>query len=597
MKQAVYFVSIILVIGLAFCTIKNTTPAKRAITQFSLDVDSFKMVTDSFVAAVKQRKPVAVLQQLFLKGRYYYKKTEFLTEYYFPATAKAINGPALLEVEPDNPKYPIEPTGFQVIEEFVYSDTNNIDYEALTVQSYTLQTAIVRLQKHAEELIVTDAHLWDAVRLEIFRIITLGITGFDSPIAQSSLPENIAALNSLKFYTNLYTATNTNNKIELHSLFDQAISYLSKPTNTFDNFDRATFISKHINPLCVVLKSTQQNIQIPFFSESRLLSSSATTLFDSTAWNTWYFSANTTRLNNHIALANLGELLFYEPKLSGNNLRSCADCHNPQKSFTDGLAKNKSFDGKKIILRNTPTIYFSALQAAQFADTRVFYLEDQAKQVVENPEEMHGNLKAAIEKIKNEKKYHQLLKAAFGNKPVSEIDLQVAIAAYIRTKSAFNTRFDQFMQGNNSILLEEEQLGFNLFMGKAKCGTCHFMPLFNGTVPPAYTKIETEVLGVPAKNQPPYKIDDDLGKYNLVVAEPYLHAFKTPTVRNTAETAPYMHNGSIKNLNDLMAFYNKGGGLGLGIDVPNQTLPSDSLRLTTIETNAIIAFLKSLSNQ
>jgi cytochrome c peroxidase len=144
---------------------------------------------------------------------------------------------------------------------------------------------------------------------------------------------------------------------------------------------------------------------------------------------------------------------------------------------------------------------------------------------------------------------------------------------------------------------ETEKVGFNLFMGKAKCGTCHFFPLFNGTVPPDFQKTESEVLGV--FDQPRSKtIDKDLGRgtYNPQIAD-WHFAFKTPTIRNIEKTAPYMHNGAYPDLNSVIDFYDHGGALGLGVNLENQTLSDEQLKLSKAEKTALIAFLKTLTDR
>ncbi len=154
------------------------------------------------------------------------------------------------------------------------------------------------------------------------------------------------------------------------------------------------------------------------------------------------------------------------------------------------------------------------------------------------------------------------------------------------------------MNGNKQKLTTEEINGFNLFAGKAKCATCHFIPFFNGTIPPWYNKTESEIIGVPTfvawKNA---KLDNDLGRYNLNKLEELKYAFKTPTVRNVEKTAPYMHNGSFKNLVDVVEFYHKGGGVGIGIALPFQSLPFDSLILNSTEKKSIVAFMKTLTDK
>jgi cytochrome c peroxidase len=153
------------------------------------------------------------------------------------------------------------------------------------------------------------------------------------------------------------------------------------------------------------------------------------------------------------------------------------------------------------------------------------------------------------------------------------------------------------MRNDQAKLSAAEKDGFNLFMGKGKCATCHHPPLFNGLLPPVFIETESEVLGVPkSKNKKSPEIDPDLGKYNFTKSVIHKYAFKTPTIRNIELTAPYMHNGIFNTLEEVMDFYNQGGGKGLNIAPPNQTLPFDKLNLTKKEKENIISFLKSLTD-
>jgi len=153
------------------------------------------------------------------------------------------------------------------------------------------------------------------------------------------------------------------------------------------------------------------------------------------------------------------------------------------------------------------------------------------------------------------------------------------------------------VRGDETKLTKAEKKGFNLFSGKAKCATCHFIPLFNGVVPPFYANTESEVIGVPkTKNKNPAELDDDLGKYLFIQSEIYKHSFKTPTLRNIELTAPYMHNGVFETLEEVMEFYNNGGGKGLHIAPKYQTLPFDKLNLSKKEIKDIISFMKTLTD-
>lgn len=180
---------------------------------------------------------------------------------------------------------------------------------------------------------------------------------------------------------------------------------------------------------------------------------------------------------------------------------------------------------------------------------------------------------------------------------ITEGAIRHAIASYIRSLAPFSSRFDRNIRGEEQSLAASEIRGFNLFTGKAKCATCHFAPLFNGTVPPDFSETELELLGVPhAKDTALAQVDPDPGRYNLFETEVRRHFFKTPTLRNIALTAPYMHNGVYDTLEEVMDFYNRGGGAGIGIALEHQTLPPDKLQLSPEEIQDLIAFMHTLTD-
>jgi cytochrome c peroxidase len=291
--------------------------------------------------------------------------------------------------------------------------------------------------------------------------------------------------------------------------------------------------------------------------------------------------------------------LFADPGLSGTGTRSCQSCHQPGKAFTDGLVKNTVIGNNALLKRNTPTLLNAALQPSQFYDMRVNTLEDQSLSVVQSILEMHGSMTLSVGRLWKDKQYRELFSKAFPRKDRTGIDtleIMNAIGSYVRSLVLLNSRFDEYMRGNRSAMATDEINGFNLFMGKAKCATCHYMPLFNGTFPPRYVKTESEVIGVPGDTLHK-KIDDDMGRYAVIETESFRHAFKIPTVRNAARTAPYMHNGVFMSLEQVMDFYNKGGGAGMGMTIENQTLPFDKPGLTEKEKEDVILFIKSLDSR
>ena len=222
--------------------------------------------------------------------------------------------------------------------------------------------------------------------------------------------------------------------------------------------------------------------------------------------------------------------------------------------------------------------------------------------MITSAEEFNSSTSEILEKINKSKTYQNIFNKTFKNSDssVQFKYIQFALSAYVSSLQGLNSAFDKYVRGESKTISKSVKNGYNLFMGKAACGTCHYAPIFNGTVPPYFKESESEVLGV-AKN--PYAkkqtLDDDEGRGNSLLKERvefYKYSFKTPTVRNIEYTYPYMHNGAYKTLEDVMEFYNKGGGKGLKIDVPTQTLGDDKLNLSKSEISDVILFMKSLTD-
>jgi len=547
---------------------------------------------------VRNNAAAPALQKAFKEARLAYKRTEFLAEYYTPLTAKAING-APIPVMDDNDQHRTDqPEGFQVIEPLLFPVYDKTNKQELLTQLGTVIPSFKRLAQLTQSQELADAQIFDALRLEVFRVVTQGITGFDAAIAQNSMAEAASSLSSVKAVLAIYQTQLEEKDKPLYQTLQMQVNncrrYLSN-SRSFNTFDRMQFIKEFANPLSAQISKAAQALGVDKFPEQRALLANAPTLFSENVFNADAYSPNYDAHSSPAKVA-LGKRLFYDPILSGNGKRSCASCHQPQKAFTDGLVKSESIDGKSHLLRNTPTLLNAGLQSGLFYDNRVAYLEDQATDVINNKNEMHGSLPAAMIRLAKDAQYQQLFRNAFpqGNS-LTGYNLRNAIGSYIRSLESLNSPFDRYIRGDDTQLGKAEISGFNLFMGKAKCATCHFTPLFNGTVPPNFNTIETEVIGVPAIAGKP-GIDTDKGKYELRKINLYKYAFRTPTVRNIALTAPYMHNGVFKTLEEVVDFYNKGGGLSAGGNLPNLTLPFDKLDLTPQEQKDIVAFMKKLTD-
>jgi len=557
-------------------------------------------IKDTFLVVVQKDPDSQRIRQVFLKSRLLYKKFEWAAEYFAADLTERLNGPPVQEIENADlldPAYAraIDPMGLQVIEESVYPQFDTSRKNELVSEVTNLVTNTGYLVSYFTDHPLADWRILDAAKLEVFRIIALGISGFDTQHSGSSINECTESLNSLQNILRWYV--NKKDNPPLLQDITTAISYLHD-NNDFDSFDRAFFITRFANKISAGIAQLERDLPGPKIRYNRMLNQEARTLFDSGAFNVNAFSPGP---EYHVTDAKivLGQKLFYDASLSGTGTRSCASCHNPRLAFTDGLAKQRDLhDTSRLILRNVPTLLDAALQSNYFYDMRALTLEDQVKDVVANPHEMDGSMEAIIKYVSADTSYHTLFANAFPrkNKEITVDDVANALASYVRSLVKLDSRFDEYMRGNENALSVQELKGFNLFMGKARCATCHFVPLFNGITPPKYVISETEVLGVP-RSQKDSTIDPDTGYYGVIGIDSYKYAFKIPTIRNIDKTAPYMHNGVYQTLEQVMDFYNNGGGAGLGINLPNQTLSKENLHLTEKEKEDIIAFMKSLDSK
>lgn len=536
-------------------------------------------------------------------ARQAFKRAEVGLEYYVPSTARGMNGPALPEVEEaEGPEAVFPPTGFQVVEEILYGDNPVADAERLTQETATLRQLVSRASTMMGAQQATDAHVWDAAKLEVARVVTLGITGFDSPVAGHSLREADAALEGLMRSLVPYKSSSSE-WTRLEALAGNARTVLAgaESRETFDHF---AFLVDYANPLARALRETRLALGIGIPVERRAFRMEAATVFDTNAFDVMAFAPLDAPPMSEAQIA-LGKRLFHDTRLSGDGQRACSSCHLPEKAFTDGQRVNSARGGAPLS-RNTPTVINAGLQVGVFSDLRTTYLEDQVTDVVENVDEMHGSLDATAVLLARDTALATQFRLAFaghasrgggGGTTVTAANIRSALAAYQRSLTRLDSPVDRALRGDAAALSTEAREGFNVFVGKGKCATCHFLPLTNGTVPPMYQKSGVEVLGTPSKAVTRAgTVDADEGRFRLSRAAPHRHAFRTPSLRNVALTAPYMHNGAYPTLESVIDFYNRGGGAGIGVVLENQTLPPDPLNLSAREQRALVSFLRALTD-
>jgi cytochrome c peroxidase len=275
----------------------------------------------------------------------------------------------------------------------------------------------------------------------------------------------------------------------------------------------------------------------------------------------------------------LGKLLYFDRRLSKDGTLSCASCHNPFHGFADP-ARTSAGVTRQLGARNSPTVINRLFSADQFWDGRAKDLEAQAHGPITNPIEMAmGSEVEAVDRIRAVKGYAPLFKKAFGDEQVDIDRIAKAIAAYERTVVSGNSPWDRYQAGDKDALSPEAVRGMALFNGKANCVRCHAG--FN------FTDENYNNLGAGLGAAKP-----DFGRYDVTKNEADRGKFKTPTLRNVAETAPYMHDGSEATLAQVIDFYDRGGNAN-----PNLSKEMKPLGLSAAEKRDLLAFLVSLTGE
>jgi cytochrome c peroxidase len=271
--------------------------------------------------------------------------------------------------------------------------------------------------------------------------------------------------------------------------------------------------------------------------------------------------------------ADLGKKLFFDRRLSGDGTMSCATCHIPDLAYTDGQEISLNYPTTRN-WRNTPTLINIAFFKNLFHDGRVTSLEDQALFPVMSSFEMNLNLDYLEEKLRVVPEYVAAFKQVFGG-DISRERVAMAIAAFERTLVSVNAPLDRYLNGDRSALSEDAKKGYELFTGKGKCTECHYgvnlsddkFHALNIPENPEHLK-DPRITATRRFVAKVYHYDDyatlneDPGRYLITKDRKDWKAFRTPTLREIAKTAPYMHNGIFATLDEVIEFIDSGGGKG-----------------------------------
>jgi len=274
------------------------------------------------------------------------------------------------------------------------------------------------------------------------------------------------------------------------------------------------------------------------------------------------------------ARVELGKMLFFDPRLSGSKWISCATCHNPAMGWSDGLPTAIG-NGMTTLKRATPTIVNTAYNELQMWDGRFHSLEEQALGPMQAAGEMNGQMDDILSRLKSIPGYVQAFERAYPGEEVSKETVGKALASFERTIISNGAPFDAWVHGKTKVINASAQRGFDLFTGKANCVACHSGPNF--------TDEGFHNIGLNG---------DDLGRFAKQPIKISKGAFKTPTLRDIALTAPYMHNGEYSTLGEVIDHYDRGGDNKDNLD------PSiKPLGLSKQEKSDLEEFLKTLSGK
>lgn len=280
----------------------------------------------------------------------------------------------------------------------------------------------------------------------------------------------------------------------------------------------------------------------------------------------------------------LGRWLFYDARLSADGTVSCATCHHPENAFSESTPVSTGIGGQKGG-RKAPSFVNQAWTVYPhfFWDGRSFSLEDQALGPVQNPIEMGNTLQAMIVTLQGSDNYARYFEEAFGTGEITPDRVAKAIADYERTRMSGNSAWDRWKHGGDEAAVSElVKRGDELFLGKATCNKCHLGQNF--------TDSRFHNLGIGWDSESQTLADE--GRYVVSEEEEDRGAFKTPTLRDVSKHAPYMHDGSLATLREVVEHYNQGG-------IPNPYLSPriQPLKLTEAEIDALVAFMEALDGE
>ena len=580
---------------------------QSSLSQFSIEQE--KLLINIKDADLTTTSGIGAVKSGIKQARRKLKAIDFWLRYLEPVAYKKINGPLPVEWENEvfekfEKPYKRLGAGLSLAELYLNNKGSDLQKDSLLQLIRISQNALnTYMADSITSLLKTPNHFYLCNRLYLLNLAAIYTTGFECPENGNIVPELKAMMLDVN---KIYTAFNqsfpgeklTDDYLELYA---RAMSFVNSQPHDFEQFDHFTFLKDFVNPLFAINQQLirQYNVISLSFNDYTL-NNNCNSIFDKGLYTPQNAMGIYSLIEDTAVLGEIravGKLLFYDPLLSGNNSRTCVSCHKSKEYFTDtAMTTSFNFDHVHYLPRNTPSLVNVVYNHLLMLDGRHTSLQNQAKDVMTNPAEMGGKKEDIMDKILSCKEYktafRKFLKYTPEEKEITFDHIASAITYYYKDFSGYYSPFDYAMNQNRP-LSPDARKGFNLFMSKAQCATCHYVPQFNG-VPPPYIGSEFEVIGVPADISYS-KVSEDSGRYKINMAFETMNAFRTGNLRNLEYTKPYMHNGVFTTLDQVIDFYDAGGGTGKKLHVPNQSLSTDSLKLTASEKKELLSFLHSLN--
>ena len=600
------------ILFIVFCFSFKLRQGKEYNSLYSVSLREFKNQQEVLLetiarADISDKNDISKIKKQIKISRLKLKSLDFWLRYLEPNVYRKINGPLPIEWENEvfekfEPPYKREGAGLSILEENLENamvPKNSLDslikYSLDALQSFEADSITQQLNSYH--------HFFLANRLYLLNLAAIYTTGFECPDTNNIIPELRSMVGDVKEIYSTYDKTFPATPLskEYLALYDRTITFVNQQPLQFSHFDHFDFIKNYVNPLFKMNQGFIRSYSVVTKNyNDYTLNNNCNSIFDKSLYSPQNSKGIYSLIDDKELLDEIkqtGKLLFYDPILSANNSRSCASCHKPTEYFTDTtMATPFQFDHQNHLPRNAPSLINVTFNHLIMLDGKHISLQDQAKDVMHSSAEMNNDEKELVEKVMSCKEYKKAFKKFLRYTPeekdVSLSHIVSAITYYYADFSNYSAPFDDAIN-NKQVIPADAKKGFNLFMSKAQCATCHFVPIFNGVKPP-YIGSEFEVIGVP-EDTSYSKLSTDKGRYDVNPAPETMNAFRTNTIRNAEHTKPYMHNGIFQTLDQVIDLYDAGGGEGKKLTISNQTLSSDSLKLTKTEKNEIISFIRSLN--